>query len=89
MVLYTDNMQVMFAINNNCSGNRVVMEWLRELFWASAVNNFFLVAKRIRSSDNILPDCLSRVVNPVARQACWRLLRQGRYNFRSTFTVEG
>lgn len=43
--------------------------------------NFHLVAKRISSHDNILPDCLSRVSNKNAFDVCIRLLMQGRYNF--------
>lgn len=60
VVVYTDNNQVLVAINKNCSRNRIVMTWLREIFWSSFVHNFVLSAKRISSTDNIMADCLSR-----------------------------
>lgn len=81
VILYTDNMQVMYAVNTNKSKNKVLMQWLREIFWASVIHNFHLVAKRISSKNNILPDCLSRISVPSARELCINLLIQGRYNF--------
>lgn len=83
MVLYTDNNQVLIALNTNRSRNRVVMGWLREIFWSSFVNNFHIVAKRISSKDNILPDCLSRFSNASARRLGCKLLTQGHYRFRN------
>lgn len=82
VTLYTDNMQVLHAINTNRSKNKVVMQWLREIFWSSFVHNFHLVAKWVKSRDNILPDCLSRVTNKNARNVVDKLLIQGHYCFR-------
>lgn len=82
VTLYTDNIQVLYAINTNRSKNKVVMQWLREIFWSSFIHNFHLVAKWVRSRDNILPDCLSRVTNHVARGVADKLLYQGHYCFR-------
>lgn len=85
IVLYTDNNQVLVALNTNRSRNTVIMGWLREIFWSSFVHNFFIVAKRISSKDNILPDCLSRFSNDSARrlQSRCQLLNKGHYCFRN------
>ena len=58
--LYTDNTQVMSMINTGRSSSTECMFWLRELFWVSVLYNFHIVASYVRSSDNVVPDFLSR-----------------------------
>lgn len=83
VVLYTDNNQVLFAVNNNRSRNNNVMGWLREIFWASFVYNFFLTARRIPSVENVLPDCLSRFSVLSARRVGIELLKAGHFSYRN------
>lgn len=83
VVLYTDNNQVLYAINDNKSRNNKVMGWLREIFWSSFVYNFYLTAARIPSAENVLPDCLSRISNVNPRSLGLRLLKAGHFDFRS------
>ena len=61
VVVVTDNTQVMCAINTGRSVNKVIMRWLRELFWLSITNNFELGAVYIRTDDNVICDSLSRL----------------------------
>lgn len=82
VVVYTDNNQVMVAINKNCSRNKIVMSWLREIFWSSFVHNFVLVTKRISSKDNIMADCLSRFSVKSTRKLGCYLLKKGHYHSR-------
>lgn len=89
VILYTDNNQVLYAINDNKSRNNKVMGWLREIFWSSFVYNFYLTASRIPSSENVLPDCLSRITTVSARSLGARLLKAGHYNFRSLANPHG
>ena len=58
--VFTDNTQVMTAINTGRSSSIQTMSILRELFWLSFIFNFHIVASYIRTSDNLVPDFLSR-----------------------------
>lgn len=82
VVLYTDNNQVLYAINDNKSRNNKVMGWLQEIFWSSFVYNFYLTAARISSSENVLPDCLSRFSKPSARCLGINLLKDGHFKLQ-------
>lgn len=83
IILYTDNNQVLYAINSNKSRDWVAMGWLREIFWASFVHNFHIVARHIPSRDNILADCLSRFSDNNARRLGIYLLHAGHFHFRN------
>lgn len=63
VVLYIDNTQAMALINKGTSRNSLVMDWLRELFWLSVINNFHITARYLRSKDNWIADKLSRMSN--------------------------
>lgn len=89
VTLYTDNNQVLYAVNNNRSRNSKVMGWLREIFWSSFVYNFFLTARRIPSAENVLPDCLSRFTVPSARRLGIELLKSGHFNCRNVADSRG
>lgn len=83
VVLYTDNNQVLYAINDNKSRNNKVMGWLREIFWSSFVYNFYLTAARIPSAENVLPDCLSRITTVSPRALGVKLLKADHFDFRT------
>lgn len=58
---YTDNTQVVTAINTGRSSNVSSMSMLRDIFWNSVLNNYHLVAHHIAGSNNVGPDLLSRL----------------------------
>lgn len=66
VVLYTDNMQVMYMIKNQKSINSVCMSWLKEIFWISLIYNFKIIPEYINTKDNILADTLSRVGSKIS-----------------------
>ena len=60
---FTDNTQVVAAINKGRSINDSSMEILRLIFWESVVHNFHLVAHHVAGDDNVLADALSRLTD--------------------------
>lgn len=48
-------------LNTGVSANKVAMSILREIFWLSAVYNFYLTGRHIRGTHNYQNDKLSRV----------------------------
>jgi hypothetical protein len=79
VVVWTDNTATLYAINKGTSKTPVVMSWLRELFYLSAVNNFRITARHIPGKFNELADALSRFEMARFRSALarWRLAREG------------
>ena len=61
VVVHTDNMNTMFAINKGTSRSQQMMHSIRRLFWLSATYNFYITAKYIPGIDNVTSDCLSRL----------------------------
>lgn len=58
---YTDNTQVVTAINTGRSSNSNSMDMLRDIFWDSVINNYHLVSSHISGINNASPDLLSRL----------------------------
>ena len=63
--LYTDNMATMYVINKGSMKNNIGMQFVREIFYLAAIYNFKLIAKYIKSGDNVIADAVSRLDNPV------------------------
>ena len=63
IIVYSDNMATVHMINKGSTKNTVVMDWLRHLFWLSAVYNFHLNARHVKGVDNGVSDFLSRLVH--------------------------
>lgn len=61
VICWTDNTQVMAAINRGTSANAKTMNLLRDIFWYSVVHNFHLAARHVPGSKNVIPDFLSRI----------------------------
>ena len=61
VILYTDNLQVLYAILNGRAKNNTCMTWVRELFWMGLINNMKISPRYVRSEDNVLADTLSRL----------------------------
>lgn len=61
VLCFSDNTQVVSAINKGVSVNKMSMSILRELFWLRVYFNFYITARHIPGSCNIIPDMLSRI----------------------------
>ena len=59
--LHTDNTQAMAFLNKGSCKNPTAMDWLREIFWLSAIYNFRLTSRHITGLANVFADRLSRV----------------------------
>ena len=59
--LHTDNTQAMAFRNKGSCKNPTAMDWLREIFWLSALYNFRLTSRHITGLANVFADRLSRV----------------------------
>ena len=59
--LHTDNTQAMAFLNKGSCKNPTAMDWLREIFWLSALYNFRLTSRHITGLANVFADRLSRV----------------------------
>ena len=63
----SDNTQVVRMVNTGRSRSIHCMYWLRELFWLCFIYDLHIVAEYIRTTDNIVPDYLSRITDHRAR----------------------
>lgn len=61
LVLYIDNMQVVYMIRNGASINKQCMSWIRRLFWLKMKFNVVLRPLYIPTEDNVAADTLSRI----------------------------
>lgn len=61
IVCFSDNTQVVAAINKGVCLNKVSMSILRELFWLSVKFNFHLTARYLPGRLNVVNDMLSRI----------------------------
>ncbi|CAC5416089.1 unnamed protein product [Mytilus coruscus] len=59
--IYCDNLSTVGCINKCTSKNKLLMSFLRELFWLSATNNFQLVAIHLPGKQNDMADAVSRL----------------------------
>lgn len=63
ILVMTDNTTVLAALCTGRSRSQPLMPILRKLFWYSVEYNFTLSAAYVRSRDNVVCDCLSRLNN--------------------------
>ena len=64
LIVFTDNTQVMFMLLNGGSVNECCCNWIREIFWLTAIYNIDLIPKYINTKSNLVADTLSRVAYP-------------------------
>lgn len=64
IVAFSDNVQVVHAVNKGHSSNKSIMNLIRCIFWECVKSNVYLTARYIRGIDNIIPDTLSRLSDP-------------------------
>ena len=75
VVVHSDNQAAVGMMNKGSTGNSIVMEALRRLFWLSATFNFRLVARYIPGSSNGVADAFSRLNSPSHLLYAWQVLR--------------
>ena len=61
VTISSDNTTAVSIINKGTCKNPVIMSYLRELFWLSAVYNFRITAKFILGHENPVADAISRM----------------------------
>ena len=66
VIVHCDNQAAVAMINKGTTANPIIMSWLRDLFWLSAIHNFRLTAVYVPGIDNIRADRISRMHNGVA-----------------------
>lgn len=64
IVCFSDNQQVVYAINKGYSENKSSMSLIRSIFWECAYHNVYLTARYIKGLNNEVPDTLSRLSDP-------------------------
>ena len=79
----TDNEVSKFAINSGRLRDEFTLRCLREIAWLSAKNEFLLRAQYIRSSDNEIPDSLSRWYKSSEQRRRFRRLTDRSWKRRS------
>lgn len=60
IVAFSDNIQVVYAVNKGISSNDSSMRLLQKIFWECVEYNVYLTARYIPGEFNIIPDLLSR-----------------------------
>ena len=66
VIVHCDNQAAVAMINKGTTANPIIMSWLRDLFWLSAIHNFRLTAVYVPGIDNIRADRISRMHYGVA-----------------------
>ena len=61
VIIYSDNQAAVQIINKGATGNDVIMQQLRELFWLSAMYNFHITATYLKGFRNTTADAISRL----------------------------
>ena len=61
-----DNQAAVAMINKGNTASPVVMAWLRDLFWMSAIHNFRITARYVPGIANVLADSISHLHDPSA-----------------------
>jgi hypothetical protein len=74
--IYTDNKCTMSIINKCTSRNRLVMDRLRDMFWASVANNFIVKAIYMPGVKHVLADTISRMHEPRMLNKLQKLLHE-------------
>ena len=61
LLLFTDNMQVLYMLTSGKSSNTVCMSWVREIFWICIIHNIDIEPRYINTHCNLVADTLSRL----------------------------
>ena len=74
VIIYCDNEAAVHIINKGSTANPVIMHFLRQLFWLSAIYNFRFIAKHIQGKHNVIADAVSRLHQPLKCLASYQHL---------------
>lgn len=66
VVIFSDNMTTVACLNKCTSRSKILMSYLRGLFWLSATYNFHITAVHVPGKENIMADFISRLHEPNA-----------------------
>ena len=77
IIIYVDNSCTLAWINKGTSSCLLVMSWLRDIFWFSALSNFRITARYISTTDNDNTDTISRLADPNFTQKFLNLVASG------------
>ncbi|XP_076116596.1 uncharacterized protein LOC143084063 [Mytilus galloprovincialis] len=69
--IFCDNSSTVSCINKCTSKNKLLMTFLRELFWLSASYNFHLVAIHLPGKENDMADAVSRYIAFLSQKLCF------------------
>ena len=61
VIIYSDSTTAVGIINKGTCRNPIIMHYLRELFWLSAIYNFGITASHIPGIENAIADAISRL----------------------------
>ena len=64
VIIQSDNTTAVSIINKGTTGNPIIMRYLREIFWLSAVYNFRITAKYLPGCMNYIVDAISYMHEP-------------------------
>ena len=64
VIIQSDNTTAVSIINKGTTGNPIIMRYLRELFWLSAVYNVRITATYLPGCMNFIADAISRMHEP-------------------------
>ena len=74
IIVYTDNQATMYAINKGSMKHKLGNLFVREILWLSAVYNFTITARYVRSKNNVVADAMSRLNDQVNAMIAWNLI---------------
>ena len=61
LLLFTDNMQVLYMLTSGKSSNTTCMAWVREIFWTCIIHNIDIEPRYINTQCNLVADTLSKL----------------------------
>ena len=65
VIIHSDNEAAVHIINKGTTSHPLIMGYLRQLFWLSAVYNFRFTASYIPGKQNLIADAVSRLHQPL------------------------
>lgn len=76
VIIHSDNQAAVQMINKGTTGNAIIMEELRALFWLSAIYNFHITGVYIEGSRNTIADAISRLHERSSLLLFYSILRE-------------
>ena len=77
VVIYVDNSSTLAWLNKGTARCPLVMSWLRNIFWFSALSNFRITARYISTTDHVNSDTISLLTDVNYTQKFLNLMANG------------